>query len=55
MLTGPEKIVRRIVFHFFNKIQDSRRITCYSQELELLHNLLQGKNLPWTYVDYILV
>ena len=37
MLSGPEKKVRRIVFHFCNKIQDGRRITCYSEELELLH------------------
>ena len=29
MLIGPEKIVRRIVF--FNKIQDGRRIPCYSR------------------------
>ena len=29
MLSGPEKKV--------NKTQDGRRITCYSEELELLH------------------
>ena len=48
MLSGPEKIVRRIFFlffHFFNKIQDGKRNTCYSQELELLHRFVPMKEL----------
>ena len=32
-------------FHFFNKIQDSRRIKCYSLELELLHQFVPRKQL----------
>ena len=46
MLTGPEKKVRRIVsLFFFNKIQDGRRTTCYSEELELLHRFVSSKQL----------
>ena len=32
-------------FLFFNKIQDGRRITCYSEELELLHRFVSRKQL----------
>ena len=32
-------------FHFFNKIQDGRRITCYSEELELFHWFVSRKQL----------
>ena len=46
MFSGPEKNVRKIVFfHLFNKIQDGRRITCYSEELELLHRFVSRKQL----------
>ena len=53
MLTSPLKSVWRIVFHFFNKIQDCQRITCFSQELELLHQFVPSNQqtnipcLPW--------
>ena len=46
MLTSPEKFVLRIVF-FFRKIQDGRQITCYSQELELLHRFVPRKHLNY--------
>ena len=45
MLSGSEKKVRRIVFLFFSKIQDGRRITCYSEELELLNRFVARKQL----------
>ena len=58
MLTGPEKIGGRIVFHFWNKIQDGRRITCYSQELELLHRFVRRMQLTldicWLHFGVIL-
>ena len=34
-----------LFFHFFNKIQDGRRITCYSEELELLHRFVRRKQI----------
>ena len=34
-----------LFFHIFNKIQDGRRITCYSEELELLHRFVPRKQL----------
>ena len=46
MLTGPEKIVRRIVFLFSFFQLDGRRITCYSQELELLHRFSKEATYP---------
>ena len=55
MLTGPEKFVRRIVFlfsFFFTKIQDGQRITCYSQELELLHRFVPKEA---TYPGHMLI
>ena len=47
MLSGSEKKVRRTVFlfPFFNKIQDGWQITCYSEELELLHRFVPRKQL----------
>ena len=39
----PWEIVRRIVFLFFNKIQDGQRITCYSHEL--LYRFVPRKHL----------
>ena len=46
MLSGPEKKSQEnCFFHFFNKIQDGRRITCYSEELELLHRFVPRKKL----------
>ena len=50
MLSGPEKIVRRIVFLFFNKMMaDESHDTLKS--LNCFTNLFQGSNLPWPYVD----
>ena len=47
MLIGPEKKSGEMFFYFyfFNKIQDGRRITCYSEELELLHRFVPRKQL----------
>ena len=50
MLSGPEKKVRRIVslFSFFQ--QNSKRITCYSEELELFHRFKEA-----TYPGHMLI
>ena len=56
LLTGPEKIVRGIFFSFFQ--QNSRWPTESHVTLKSLNgftDLFQGSNLPWTFVEYILV
>ena len=45
MLSGPEKKELFLFFYFLNKIQDGRQITCYSEELELLHRFVPRKQL----------
>ena len=45
MLTGPEKIVRRIVFLFSFFSTKFKIATCYSQKLELLHRFVSKKQL----------
>ena len=58
MLSGPEKKVGGIVFLFFIfstkfKMADESRVTLKS--LNCFTDLFQGSNLPWPYVDEILV
>ena len=52
MLNGPEKIIRRIVFHFSKKFKMADESHVTLQSLNCFSDLFQGSNLSWN-VDYI--